>query len=275
MTEKISKEQSSKEIESPDILDVPVTFTSTSTSTDAYSDEIVDASFEAIDISPPVSKLVTTTSVGNGEEVEKLMSQAINLSNTQVYHEPTCLICSSPYREALEKVFVEKQSLKEVVNLFKEKTGAEIGENVVDNHTTHHMSRGVRELQKVEYIHRLKRLNSPNVTTLEKISLAYAIITERLMGVNSLVPTGEESAAKIEQIKSAETNKLMGTLNNLLKLQASIMGEMKTSGELVYIPTNEFVLVFRDALRSAKTAREKELITSLLDKLESLARKTQ
>lgn len=236
-----------------------------------------DASFEPLDATPPNSKLskLINVSLNRSEEVERLMSKAINLSDIQIYHEPTCLICSSVYRNELEQIFIDKKSNKEVIQLFKEKTGAEIGENVVTNHVDHHMTRGVRELQKIEYLHRIKMLNSPNVTTLEKISIAYAIIMERLLGVNSIIPTGEESIAKIEQIKSAETNKLMGTLNNLLKLQASILGEMKTSGELVYIPTNEFISVFREAIRSAKTDREKELITGLLDKLESLARRTQ
>lgn len=238
-------------------------------------DNPIEASFEAIDITPSISKLASTTSLTRSEEVERLMSQAINLSETKVFHEPTCIICSSPYREEIEKILVEKKSNKEAVKLFKDKTGVDISEDVVDNHSRHHMTSGVREQVKQEYVHRIKRLNSPNITTLEKISLSYAILMERLLGINSIIPTGEESVAKIEQIKSAETNRLMGTLNNLLKLQASILGEMKTSGELVYIPTNEFIAVFRDALRAAKTDRERELITSLLDKLESLARKTQ
>lgn len=239
------------------------------------SDEFIDTSFEPIDITPPSSKITKTNSSNRSEEVEHLMSQAINLSEKNVYHEPTCLICSSAYRTELEDKYNDKQSYKEIVLLFKSKTGIDIGENVAENHVVHHMSRGVRELQKIEYLNRVKRLNTPNITTLEKISLCYAVLTERLMGINSIVPSGEESPAKIEQIKSAETARLMSSLNNLLKLQASILGEMKSTGELVYIPTNDFINIFRETLRSAKTDREKELITGLLDKLQSIARKTQ
>lgn len=243
---------------------------------DSFQENPIEASFEPIEEPISVSKLVKTTSFNRSEEVERLMSQAINLSENDVYHEPTCIICSSPYRDEIEQqLLIEKKSNKEVIKLIKDKTGSSIGDNIVSNHASHHMTSGVRERVKVEYLNRVKRLNSPNITTLEKISLSYAVIMERLMGINSIVPNGEESVAKIEQIKSTETNRLMGTLNNLLKLQASILGEMKTSGELVYIPTNEFILVFRDALRSAKTDRERELINGLLDKLESLARKTQ
>jgi len=237
-------------------------------------DNSIEASFEAIDITPPQSK-ISTTSLSRKEEVENIYSKAINLSETQIYHEPTCLICSSPYRKELEQAFLVKKSNNDVIQLFKEKSGAEIGEDVVVNHLEQHMKRGIREIQKVEYLHRLKRLNSPNITTLERIGSAYAIISERILGINSIVPNDEESAATIEKIKSSETARLVSSLTNLLKIQASILGEMKTTGELSYLPTKDFIEVFMDALRSAKTEREKELVTGLLDKLQSLARKTQ
>ena len=232
-----------------------------------------DATFEAIEVIQPTSKLVPP--LNRSEEVERALSKAINLSDNQIYHEPTCLICSSAYRSELEQIFVDKKSNKEVIQLFKEKTGKDIGDNVVANHMEQHMSRGVRELQKIEYLHRLKRLNSPNITTLERISSAYSIISERLLGINSIVPGGEESVVEVEKIKSAETARLMTSLTNLLRIQASILGEMKTSGELSYIPTKDFIAIFMEALRSAKTDREKEIVTGLLDKLQSLARKTQ
>jgi hypothetical protein len=241
----------------------------------ADSNNPIEASFEPIEAITPVSQLVTASTFNRNEEIDKLFLKALNLNENKIYHEPTCIICSSPYREDIEKNLSEKNSVKEAAKLFKEKTGESIGDNIVSNHLDFHMKRGERELVLQEYIHKIKRLSSPNLTTMEKISLAYAILSERIMGINSLIPTSEESAAKIEQIKSSETNKLMGTLNNLLKLQASILGEMKTSGELVYIPTNDFIATFESALRAAKTDREKELITGLLDKLEALARKTQ
>lgn len=235
----------------------------------------VAASFETIEVNPPTSKITPTTILNRNDEVERLMAKALNLNETQIYHEPTCLICSSPYRKELEQLFVDKKSHKEVIDLFKAKTGKEIGDNAVENHMEQHMRRGVRELQIVEYLHRLTRLNTPNITTLERISSAYAIISERLLGINSIVPTGEESAATIEKIKSAETARLVGSLTNLLRIQASILGEMKTSGELSYIPTKDFMAIFMEALRSAKTDREKELVMGLLDKLQALAKKTQ
>lgn len=238
------------------------------------TEKAIDASFEAIEITTPTSKLATIT-LNRNEEVERILSKSINLNDTMIYHEPTCLICSSPYRRELEQIFLDKKSNKEVIQLFKDKTGKDIEDNVVANHVDHHMTGGIRELQKIEYLNRLKRLNSPNITTLERISSAYAVISERLLGINSIVPNGEESAAEIEKIKSSETSRLMSSLTNLLKIQAAILGEMKTTGELSYIPTKDFMAIFMDALREAKTEREKQIVMGLLDKLQSLAKKTQ
>jgi len=234
----------------------------------------IDATFEELEVTSPISVLTKSVS-SKGDEVEKMMSNGMNLSEKRVYHEPTCLICSSPYRDELEKKYLEKTSNKDIIELFKQKTGEEIGESLVENHILHHLTSGVREQQKLEYIHKIKRLNAPNMTTLERISINYAILNERVLGINSLVPSGEESIADIEKIKSSETARLMSAICNLLKLQASILGEMKSDGQLIYIPSEEFVNVFRDATRAAKTDREQELITSILDKLEALARRTQ
>ena len=234
-----------------------------------------DAILGPIDTVAHSAQFVQSVSLGKNNEIEKIMSQALNLSDKRTYHEPTCLICSSPYRDELEKKYSEKVSFKDVVDLFKQKTGEEISEDLVKNHIELHLTSGVREQHLMEYINKVKRLNAPSLTTLDKISMAYAVILERVLGINSLVASGDESVSDIEKIKTDGTAKLMSGLNNLLKLQASILGEMKTSGELVYIPTNEFVTVFREAMRSAKTEREQALITSILDKLEALARRTQ
>jgi hypothetical protein len=67
----------------------------------------------------------------------------------------------------------------------------------------------------------------------------------------------------------------MSVLNNLLKLQASILGEMKLSGELITIPSSQFVNVFNDALLDAKTDREKQIIKDILTKLANINKKSQ
>jgi hypothetical protein len=87
-----------------------------------------------------------------------------------------------------------------------------------------------------------------------------AVITERVIGVNGLAPTEGESLANIEKIKSSETTRLMGAFQSLLKLQAQILGEMKSSGELMTIPQKDFVNIFIHAIQDAKTDKERETI---------------
>lgn len=255
----------------PDIPDIPDVSNMVS-----GSNMTSNASFEEIDVTPPTSKLTKITNANRVGEVEQIMSQAINLNESNIFHEPTCLICSSPNRNELEKKFLEKSSYKDVALMYKSKHGLDIGESVIENHVVHHSTKAaVKHSQMREYVQRIRSLNSQNVTTMEKIATAHAFIIERIMGINSLVPNADESPAKIEQIKSAETAKLVTSLGNLLKLQASILGEMKNNGEMVYIQTDEFVGAFRDALKSAKTDREREIITTLLDRLETIARRAK
>ena len=95
------------------------------------------------------------------------------------------------------------------------------------------------------------------------------------MAINSIVPSGEDSAVEVEKIKSAETARLSSSLNSLLKLQAGILGEMKADGDLIYMPTKDFMDIVKEALSSAKTDREKEIIMTMLTKFEVLVRKTK
>lgn len=196
-------------------------------------------------------------------EVDKLMSQLVNLNEKRVYHEPTCPICSSPYREDIEKDFIKNKDYAKAKSILQ----IDIGDNVIENHMSHHHARGVKEVQKLEYINKISRLNKSNPSTLDKIQLASSMLLERMVEVNSISPSGSLSISDVEKIKSSETARLSGAFNNLMKLQAGIMGEMKTSGELITIPVDEFVRVFNDAIISSKTDAEREIVKSILDKL--------
>ena len=225
------------------------------------------------------ANIVPTRSVtiNRYEEIERAMSQVLNLSEGNTFHESTCLVCSSAYRDESEKIYISTSSYKQAVDfLAKKHSMTSIAESVFENHVSHHMQKaGVKELQKLEYINRIKRLNNQSLTTLDKIQLSFSIIMERLMAINSIVPSGEESIVDVEKIKSSETARLTGTLNNLLKLQASILGEMKADGDLIYMPTKDFMDIVKEALSSAKTDREKEIIMTMLTKFEVLARKAK
>jgi Fe2+ transport system protein B len=235
----------------------------------------INLSEGSINSIPTDARVVKTFNASRGEDIEKMLSQVINLSSQNIVHEPSCQICSSPYRKEIEEKYAEKKSVLETKKFLKDKYSVDLENYFFENHFDFHNSQGVAELQKIEYTQRVKRLYNQSLTTLDRIDSATAMLMERIMGVNSLIPSTEESRAKIEQIKSSETNKLMGTYTNLIKLRAAVCGEMKTSGELITIPAKEFIDAFINAIQSAKSDRERDGFKNLLDRLEALSRKTQ
>lgn len=211
-----------------------------------------------------------------GSEIERTLSQALTIDITKTVYEPTCDICISPYRTDVETLFKETKNYKSVIDFYAGR-GSQINENVIVNHFKHHQSieRGIKELQMGEYINRLKRLDNQQLTTVDRISLSLSVLMERLMCVNGLVPSAEESEAQIEKIKCSETSRITATMASLLKLRASILGEMKNTGEVITIPAGDFVSIFSSALGEAKNNREREIINNLLTRLESLSKSMQ
>ena len=206
-------------------------------------------------------------------DIESVLSQLVNLSPENILHEPTCLICSSPYRSEIEQKFLETKKYSDVNNVFKNRIT--ISKDVLDNHMRFHHEKGIKELQKVEYINKIGRLNSVELTTLDRIRLALSALTERLTGINSITQDANTSAVETERIKSVETSRLMGSFNQLLKLQAGIMGEMKNSGEVIVIPRVAFISMFNESIANATTDKEKEVIQTILSKLADLSKTTQ
>jgi hypothetical protein len=151
-------------------------------------------------INPKMVKSITST-----DQIDQLLAQSINLGNDMVLYEPTCPVCVSPFREDIEQKYLEEKSFANACSFFKEKTGNELPNEVLKNHMKFHYDRGIRELQKMEYIDRVKRYSSQNLTTLDRISICFAVISERLMGVNSVIPSADESIVQVEKMKSAET----------------------------------------------------------------------
>jgi hypothetical protein len=239
---------------------------------------------EAEDSMEEISPVFMQT-VSGGDQVDMLLSQAVNISNDNMaVHEPTCIICSSPYREEIEKFFLDSKTLSQdnlqktlsvTVAFCKEKFDLKVNKDIIENHMRFHHDKVIQEIQKIEYIDRIKRYSGQNLTTLDRISICFAIISERLMGINSVIPSTGETFSQIEKMKSAETARLMGILNNLLKLQAGILGEMKSSGELISIPANDFVRIINKALSEAQTDRERKMVKYILDSFDALSRKSQ
>jgi hypothetical protein len=225
-------------------------------------------------VSAPIQPLNAPSTYAS-EEATRILGQLVNISESGILHEPTCMLCSSPFRDELEQKYIETKQLKDVKKLLEEKTQITVPRSVIENHMLYHYNREVQEHQKREYIDRINRLSDQNLTTLSGIGLCLAALTERLMGINSIVPAGDLGVAEIERIKSSETSRLMASYNQLLKLKANILGEMKTSGELVTIPRRDFVQIFQEALVNAKADREREAINSILSSLTDVSKSMQ
>ena len=207
------------------------------------------------------------------KDIERTLSQVINLNNDNEVHEPTCLICSSPLRIELEAEWDKNARVSTIQEIFKSKTGKRISKEVVDNHMHYHCGKALKELQKVEYIGRLQRLKNQTPSTLSKLDMAETIIFERIMGMNSLPPGGSDiSQVEMEKVKSSETSKLVASLSNLWKLRASILGEMKDGGDVISLPTKDFIRVFTEELASSQVDIERRTINRILDRLKKIAK---
>jgi len=168
-------------------------------------------------------------------------------------------------------MYVQKTPQEDIIKYVKDHAGIELSGSLIETHMIYHYNKGVREHVKTAYIDRLRRLSSQETTTLSRIRMAIDALTERIVGVNSVVPCGDLTEADIEKIKSSETARLTRTMTQLLKLQADMMGEMKDSGELITIPKKAFVQFFNEAITSAKTDAERTIINNLLTALGELS----
>tara|TARA_R110000824_G_scaffold12226_7_gene53578 strand:- start:11416 stop:12129 length:714 start_codon:yes stop_codon:yes gene_type:complete len=236
------------------------------------SENSKEDSIEKVKLSTPIEAKIMPLQVGN--EIDSILVKLIDSDSSGTVTEPTCPICISPYRNEIEDIYNKDRKTSDVVEFFDNK-GTEIHKDIVLNHFDHHLARGIKERQKVEFANKIKRISGQNLTTLDYIAACQSIVLERIMGVNSLVPTSEATDEDIEKTKSAETARMLGQMNNLLKLRAQILGEMKNSGELITIPKSDFINLFNDAFINAKNDGEKALIGKILGKMEELSRSSQ
>lgn len=218
-----------------------------------------------------VSKMDSETSTEVIQQ-SRALERLIDLNERQQVHEPTCLLCNSPHRQKLEDEWDDSgESIKAVQDLWKKLNSSHVGKSAVEMHFFHHIRKEIREIQKVEYINKLNNLKGENQSSIERIKLYLAAVDERILGINSVVPEGDLDPARVEQLKSSEMVKLMGSAEKLIKLLAQITGEMAVSGDLVTIPKSAFIEVFTKALVEAKNDREKEVINGILESLGDLA----
>ena len=242
------------------------------------SEEMKDANVQSEVIPPPQDEVSTPHDFRIQEtsaDVDSLLVQLISINSDNIFHESTCLICSSPQRKDIEEKWLETKNHSEVKKLVKTVSDCRLSNDIIDNHMRFHFDRGIKALQQVEYANKIRRISNIELTTLDRIRLGLASIDERIMGINSIVPNNDLSAAEVEQMKSVEVARLMGAYNNLLKLKSAIMGEMINQGDLIIIPKQSFIEVFNRAITESKNEEEKASIMKLLTNLSELNKRTQ
>ncbi len=228
---------------------------------------LIDIGDPIIQDASPVVKANKKFAPVHADSIEKIFGQLINSNSNGIFVEPTCPICTAKYRHSMEALYHKQdpKSYLELQKFLKDKENLEVSIPVIENHIFNHSMKGVQELQKVEYVAKLRRLNSVGLTTLDKIQLSTEMIYERLIETSSLSPNQYVSAHEINQMKNSDVMKLTKQLVELLKLQADIMGEMKSSGAMLSIESNSFVEAFNETMKNARTDGERKLVKSLID----------
>jgi hypothetical protein len=235
---------------------------------------IEDADFEETQPTEPTEDSIEDPVYYPDEISDDILSQLVNLGGNDIYHEPTCCICSSPYRKAVEEKWFETKSYDDVRGILKNSKIKNISDDIIKNHIQYHFEKGIVEIKKKEYVERIKRLQGQNtLSSLDRINFALSVISERLVSLNALVPTDDFPIAEVEKIKTGETKKLMDTYSKYLKMQADLMGEMQNAGEMIQIPQKLFIEFFNDLLsKSETTDLEKEIILKIVSGLKGLSK---
>jgi hypothetical protein len=209
----------------------------------------------------------------NMSAIHKMLDEMIILSgegSDKCVVEPSCPICMSPIRVEAEELWEQSHSSEEVKKLFKEKVGIKLSKSVIDNHMENHTYSGINELQKVEYLNRIKRLQSHNASTMDYLELALTALAERLMGVNSVTAQREETLATIEKMKSGETAKIVAQIQSIAKTRAALRGEMIDNGDVVILSAKQLPMVFSEAIALCETEGEKKIVRQIVNRIYSI-----
>lgn len=226
-------------------------------------------SMEPMELEAEETNFVPVNNTANSP-IQNMLSDMITLSKGEaeekIIVEPSCPICMSPFRAEAEELWEENRSVSELKKFFKEKTGLKLSADVIRNHMDNHVRSGIKEIQKAEYLARLKRLQCHNPSTMNYLDLSLTVLSERLMGINSITPSGGETDATIEKIKSAETAKIAAQIQSIAKTRAALLGEMMDNGEIIQIPAKDFTFIFSAALGKCVTDNEKQIVKFIIDR---------
>jgi len=204
-------------------------------------------------------------------ELQKFLLLQVNLNDDGVYFEPDCAVCSSCHRKQLEEQWLSNRDAKQVVDALKAK-GEPIPLTVVKNHMEFHIDQSYIELRKREYIKRIITLSDVNLDTLGRVELALSAIMERMVAINAAEDT-DASTVDINKVKADSTCKLVGSMSSLLQLRASLLGEMKVSGEVLAIKQDDFSEIFNDILSKHTSTDARVAINELLDRFLAVSKK--
>jgi hypothetical protein len=201
----------------------------------------------------------------------ELMGSVIKINELGIFNEHSCAFCSSKYRTEAESIFLKTPQYQNDKYDNALKFLIEKGENfsidVVKNHCNSHINQGESQLRKIEYINTIDNIASVKQSTLEEVDIMLAALKERLIETNKIVGDSRTSKIDAEVIKSNVVTQISKSFSSLLKLRSELLGEMKSTGEMILIDRGKFKQVFNNALDNAKNEEEKNIIVSLLKNL--------
>ena len=212
------------------------------------------------------NKLSKTENINDGQVY---LNQLVKLKDN-AYYEPTCKICNSVYKEDIEKTYFRTKSLKAVHDFLKP-FDVSFTDKEIEHHMIYHTDKNSSEMKKGEYLGDLSRLKNSKISTLDHIEDSINTVRIQMMNLQGLEVDAKHSIIELERLKSSELTKLTTSLDRLLKLQAEIKGEMKKSGNYIYIPKDQFVSIFNETLSLAKNPTEKKIINILIQKLNEVS----
>jgi len=203
--------------------------------------------------------------------LKQYLSGVLNLNESGVFLEPTCMFCRSKTRTEAESLWRSVVGLAnnkevEVRKLFLT-AGEDIPLEVIRHHIKNHLDRAEAELRKVEAISKISALNDVKVSTLETVQLLISACWERMMATQEMQAPNAATRHLVESQKTKDITTIMKTMNSLLQLQASILGEMQGRGELISIPVDKFKDVFAKRLLILETKEEKKMILGIMEEL--------
>jgi hypothetical protein len=215
---------------------------------------------------------ITSAIVNTDNSMNEFMLRMVNLSDTGVFHEPSCPICSSDHRNKAERMWIDTRNAASIQQFFIDKGKKGLSIPIIKNHMESHLDQSQDEIRRREYLEKLIAINdSGKVSTIDRIDMALTALNERLVAINA-VADQTKPISEVEKIKSDTTCKITGSMDKLFKLRAEMLGEMKRDGEAFSINKMEFVNMFKSLLEASPTEEERLVVNKVFNELHKICR---